>query len=46
VAKPSAADIRLTNQLTQSLAVVDIVLLDHLIVAGHQVISISELGQM
>ena len=46
VAKPSAADIRLTHQLTQSLAVVDIVLLDHLIVAGHQVISISELGQM
>lgn len=46
VAKPSMADIRLTHQLKQSLAVVDIELIDHLIVAGHQVISIAELGQM
>ena len=46
VAKPSMADIRLTHQLKQSLGVVDIELLDHLIVAGHQVISIAELGQM
>lgn len=46
VAQPSMADIRLTHQLKQSLAVVDIELLDHLIVAGHQVISIAELGQM
>ncbi|MCM0036542.1 MAG: DNA repair protein RadC [Burkholderiaceae bacterium] len=46
LAKPSAADITLTHRLRQSLAVVDIAFLDHLIVAGHQVISISELGQM
>lgn len=46
LAKPSAADIALTQQLKRSLAIVDIELLDHLIVAGHQVISIAELGQM
>ncbi len=46
LAKPSAADITLTRRLKQSLAVVDIEFLDHLIVAGHQVISIAELGQM
>jgi DNA repair protein RadC len=46
LARPSLADIRMTQQLKQSLAVVDIELLDHLVVAGHQVISIAELGQM
>lgn len=46
LAKPSAADIALTHQLKRSLAVVDIELLDHLVVAGHQVISIAELGHM
>ena len=46
LAKPSAADVTLTRRLKQSLAVVDIEFLDHLIVAGHQVISIAELGQM
>lgn len=46
VAKPSSADITLTHQLKRCLAIVDIELLDHLVVAGHQVISIAELGQM
>ncbi len=46
IATPSLADISLTHQLRQSLAVVDIDFLDHLIVAGHQVISMAELGQM
>ena len=46
IAKPSAADISLTHQLKRSLATVDIELLDHLVVAGHQVISMAELGQM
>lgn len=46
LAKPSAADITLTHRLQQSLAVVDIEFLDHLIVAGHQVISIAELELM
>jgi DNA repair protein RadC len=46
LAKASAADITLTHRLKQSLAVVDIAFLDHLIVAGHQVVSIAELGQM
>ena len=46
IATPSLADISLTRQLRQSLEVVDIDFLDHLIVAGHQVISMAELGQM
>ena len=45
-AKASRADIDLTRQLKQSLAVVDIVLLDHLVIAANQVISIAELGQL
>lgn len=46
VAKPSAADISLTQQLKRSLATVDVELLDHLVVAGHQVISLAELGEI
>jgi DNA repair protein RadC len=44
-AKASRADIELTRQLKQSLAVVDITLLDHLVIAANQVVSIAELGQ-
>jgi DNA repair protein RadC len=44
-AKASRADIELTQQLKQSLAVVDIALLDHLVIAANQVVSIAELGQ-
>lgn len=45
-AEPSAADLYLTQQLKQSLAVVDIALLDHLIVAANNVISLAELGHV
>jgi DNA repair protein RadC len=44
-AKASRADIELTQQLKQSLAVVDIALLDHLVIAANQVVSIADLGQ-
>ena len=45
-AKASRADIALTQQLKQALAVVDITLLDHLIVAANQVVSLAESGQL
>lgn len=40
----SAADERLTRQLKSALSLVDIVLLDHLIVAGARVVSLAEHG--
>ncbi len=46
LAKASQADIELTRQLKLALSVVDIQLLDHLVVAANQVISLAELGQM
>jgi len=46
LAEPSAADIHLTLQLKQSLAVVDIELLDHLVVAANKVVSLAELGHL
>lgn len=46
LAEPSAADIHLTEQLKCSLAVVDIALLDHLIVAANKVVSLAELGHL
>jgi DNA repair protein RadC len=46
LAQASAADLHLTRQLKQSLAMVDITLLDHLIVAANQVISLAETGQL
>ena len=46
LAQASAADIALTRQLKHSLAVVDIALLDHLVIAANQVVSISELGHL
>ena len=46
LAQASAADIALTRQLKHSLAVVDIALLDHLVVAANQVVSIADLGHI
>ncbi len=46
LAEPSAADLHLTRQLKYSLAVVDIALIDHLIVAANQVVSLAELGHL
>lgn len=44
--EPSAADRALTRALTQALALVDIRLLDHLIVAGHDTYSFAEHGDL
>jgi DNA repair protein RadC len=44
VAEPSQADRWLTDQLRQSLALVDVKVLDHFIVAGHASLSFAERG--
>jgi DNA repair protein RadC len=44
--EPSAADHSLTQALKQGLALVDVRVLDHFIVAGHQVHSFAEHGQL
>lgn len=46
VTDPSAADLRLTQALVQALALVDIRVLDHFVVAGTQVHSFAEHGQL
>jgi DNA repair protein RadC len=46
LAEPSAADIRLTQQLKQALALVDVRLLDHLVVGATEVSSLAERGQV
>lgn len=46
VAEPSRADIAITHRLREALSLVDIRLLDHCIVAGHQVISLAEHGEI
>ncbi|KQQ33516.1 hypothetical protein ASF61_10585 [Duganella sp. Leaf126] len=43
---PSEADVRLTRSLTQALALVDIRVLDHFVVAGQHVHSFAEHGQL
>lgn len=44
--EPSEADLRLTHTLTQALALVDIRVLDHFVVAGPLVHSFAENGQL
>ncbi|MDO6426032.1 DNA repair protein RadC [Thalassotalea sp. 1_MG-2023] len=44
IAEASMADKQITNRLTQALALVDITVLDHMIVAGHQCYSFAEHG--
>jgi len=45
VAEPSRADEHLTEQLKRSLALIEVQLLDHIIVAGsHSTVSFVELG--
>ncbi|MGY6273243.1 RadC family protein [Achromobacter denitrificans] len=46
VAEPSAADHGFTRHLKQALALVDIKLVDHLIVAGGSVVSMAERGSL
>ena len=43
---PSASDIALTKHLRQALALVDVRLIDHLVIAGNVVTSLAELGQI
>jgi DNA repair protein RadC len=44
--EPSESDLLLTRALVQALALVDIRILDHFVVAGHQVHSFAEHGQL
>jgi DNA repair protein RadC len=44
LARPSTADLDLTRQLRQALALVDVRLVDHLVVAADQVVSMAQLG--
>jgi len=46
LAQASTADVELTRELKRSLSMVDIHLLDHVIVAGHRVISMAERSLM
>jgi DNA repair protein RadC len=43
---PSESDVLLTRALVKALALVDIRILDHFVVAGHQVHSFAEHGQI
>lgn len=45
-AEPSDADIRLTRRLDDALALVDVRVLDHLIVADDHVVSLAERGEL
>lgn len=43
-AEPSAADRALTTRLKQALTLVDVRLLDHIIVGGHETVALAERG--
>jgi DNA repair protein RadC len=43
-ATPSSADIAVTSQLKKALALIDVVLLDHVIVAGDHTVGLADLG--
>lgn len=45
-ASPSDADLRLTSALVQALALVDVRVVDHFIVAGSHIHSFAEHGQL
>lgn len=45
-ADPSESDLRLTQALMQALALIDVRVLDHFVVAGHHVHSFAEHGQL
>ena len=46
VAEPSRADEHLTQTLKSALSLVDVRVLDHMIVAGDQVLSMAECGRL
>ena len=44
VAEPSQADIQITSRLKEALSLVDVRVIDHIVIAGHQTISLAERG--
>ena len=46
VAEPSLSDIDITKTLKSALNLIDVRLLDHLVIASHQVISLAERGEV
>ena len=44
VAEPSAADEAITQALRNALALLDVRVLDHLVVAGNEIVSFAERG--
>ncbi len=46
IAEPSAADLALTRQLKQALALIDVRLLDHIVVSATETTSLAERGQV
>ena len=46
IAEPSLSDIDITGTLKSALQLIDVRLLDHLVVASHQVVSLAERGQI
>ena len=46
VAKSSIADKQITQKLVQALQLIDVRVLDHIIVAGHQCYSFAEHGEL
>jgi len=46
LARPSADDLALTKELAHALHLVDVTLIDHLVVAGPQAVSLAELGYL
>ena len=46
LAEPSPADLALTRQLKQALGLIDVRLVDHVVVAATQIVSLAERGQV
>jgi DNA repair protein RadC len=46
LAKPSIADKQITEKLIQALALIDVRVLDHMIIAGHQCYSFAEHNEL
>ena len=44
--EPSSADIAITKRLKEALALVDVRVLDHFVVAGNEIVSLAERGMM
>ncbi|MDR2016033.1 MAG: DNA repair protein RadC [Burkholderiales bacterium] len=44
--EPSAADLALTRRLTEALALIDVRVLDHFVIAGRDAVSLAETGRL